>query len=307
MVDLSGSLEALVERLTRLGVKDPERPEFPPLFIVGTPRSGTTVVYQHLVNAFRCAYVPNVSERFDHAPVAAARAGLQLGRRDASYESDFGETDGMLGPSDGWNLFHRWFPRYDLDEAVDPDVDSELPRVVAGLEAAFDAPFFNKNNHNSVRLERLTRIFPDGIVVRVTRDPAATTLSLLRAREKHDVPVGEWWSCPAPQFPDEAFESQVAQAAATVTGIEAHLDRQVDELSPERAVRVEYEAFCEAPDDLAENVRERYEAAGVALKERPERPAPSLQASIPADVPDEVHGWLEHYRERLEDGSSLAP
>ncbi|MGM0558407.1 MAG: sulfotransferase [Myxococcota bacterium] len=300
MVDAVGSLEAMVEQAYHLATRPGGRPSWPPLFIVGTPRSGTTVVYQHLVHTFRCGYVPNISERHPRAPVVAARIGQLVGGRTASYQSDFGETEGMLGPSDGWRLFHRWFPRYEIDRPVDPAVFDTLPGIVAGLESVFDGPFFNKNNHNSVRVSALARIFPDAFFLRVTRDRAQTAMSLLTARAKHDVGVGEWWSCPAPQFLEEAFESQLEQTAATVAGIEAHLDAAMDSLPSNRAITVEYASFCDAPSDLVDAVGKHYESAGQPVTRREQRPAPSLEASVRDEIPDALVDALDEFAHRLE-------
>lgn len=277
----------------------PDRPALPPIFVVGPPRSGTTVVAQHLLNSLECAYIPNIVDRWPRAPLLAARVATALARRPVSYENAYGETRGWLGLSDGWNLFHRWFPRYDLSEPIDPRVSDELPQVFAALEALFGGPVLNKNNHHCVRLRTLMRVFPDALVIRVSRDAADTTLSLVKARRRHRIPVREWWSCPAPAFLGEDFKTQVERSAATVVGVEAHLDDAMAQIPTGQRIEVTYATFCDAPDALIDQVRDAFGRAGHRVDLRADRPPARLRASTAERVPQDVQQALSACRRRL--------
>ena len=49
-----------------------------PFFIIGPPRSGTTLLYQLMVQAFRFSYFPNIANTFYQCPIFAAKLALSL-------------------------------------------------------------------------------------------------------------------------------------------------------------------------------------------------------------------------------------
>ena len=53
-------------------------PDEPVCFIVGPPRSGTTLLYELLVRCFYFSYFSNLAHRFYRTPVAATRIGRRL-------------------------------------------------------------------------------------------------------------------------------------------------------------------------------------------------------------------------------------
>ena len=85
--------------------------KYPPIFIVGPPRSGTTLLYQIIVHCFHVAYFPNIAARFYKIPVIATKIGKILFR---PYKSDFTSTYGLvkgtMAPHEAGVIWDRWFP-----------------------------------------------------------------------------------------------------------------------------------------------------------------------------------------------------
>lgn len=283
---------SLVERAVLASI--PTERRYPPLFIVGVPRAGTTLVFQHLLNSFRFAYVSNLAEDHPNAPVTYSLVSRVLGGRTPTRDNQLGQTPGATGASDGWNLFERWFPRYALEPVDQNGLSTELPQIVGALEWLYDGPLVNKNNHHSVRIDHLHRIFTDARFVHVTRDHRSAALSLRDAREEADVAVGEWWSCPAPQFTGRRFESQLEQAAFTVVGIERHLERALEGIPDAQTLRVGYEPFCDEPNGIARDLQESYATDGIELERLPTSLDVTLRASRrTADDPEKLDRLLD--------------
>lgn len=257
-----GGLETVVVRLLRLENR------FPPLFIVGAPRSGTTVVYQHVVHRFRTAYFPNLSRRFPRACVSAAGVVRLSGESPPTHESRFGEVEGAGAPSDGWEVFHRWFPRYDYSVPIREARLHELRTIVRLLERVYEAPFVNKNNSNSVRIRTLRRLFPDALLMHVRRDLAATVDSILRGRRANRIPRDEWWGAPPPQFLDSTFDDELERVVAQVWGVRQRIRSDLEEIPEGQRTTVSYEGFCADPAGTTAWVREAYERHGVSLVEK---------------------------------------
>lgn len=263
LAKVMGLPETVAVRALRLTTK------YPPLFVVGPPRSGTTVVIQHILNSFEFAYFPNLAKQHPYAPVTFATLARLRYRYQPSYESAFGIIDGPMAPSDGWDIFHRWFPRYDFHVAIKQDRLYELRNIVRLLEVVFRAPFANKNNANTVRIDQLSTVFPDAIFVSVKRDVTDTVASVVASRVKHATPPNEWWGVAPPQFWDREFVSETERAVYQTLGITEYVDSSLSKLPPSRYTQIAYETFCAEPTAVLEWIAQCYRDAGVALRKRP--------------------------------------
>lgn len=72
-VMLSGREQSLFDRQVE--------PDSPCVFIVGAPRSGTTLVYQVLAHVLRVSYFTNVTDLFPRSPITATRYSQSLGSK----------------------------------------------------------------------------------------------------------------------------------------------------------------------------------------------------------------------------------
>lgn len=257
---------------------------WPPLFIVGAPRSGTTVVFQHIVNTLELGYFPNLAKEHPRACVTMGYLARRRYRYAGSYESAYGVIEGPMAPSDGWGIFHRWFPRYDLDRPVREDRLHELRTIVRAFEKIFAAPLANKNNANSLRVPWLLRVFPDARFVHVRRDVCDTVRSVLKSRAAHGVPDDEWWGVAPPHFYDRRFESELERVVYQTVDVERFVAGSLEGLDDDHARTVPYESFCDAPETLIDWVRRIYAGAGVELGARAATPPASFRRSSAPDA-----------------------
>lgn len=274
------------ERLFLLGFR--LQNEHPPLFIVGTPRSGTTIVYLHLANRFRFSYFSNISRRMSFFSVPAAVLGRAFFAQNLSLENDFGVTSGGMSPSDGWRIFHRWFPRNgSLPRQSMPRL-YELKNIVRIYEKIFDAPFINKNNANSIRVRELFDLFPDALFIHVHRDPLQAVMSLLDARRRHGVALNEWWGPPPPHLTDSQFPSEERQVAQQVVGLERFINESFSRIPDSQRISLSYEDFCRDPGQLCKLVAERYDQYGHQLAPRSSDLPDSYEARSKAALFDDT-------------------
>lgn len=249
-------------------------PQHSPIFIVGPPRAGTTIVYQYLLSQFEFSYFPNIANRFPHSPVAATLAGRMLASYEPTFESEYGQTDGLMGPSDGWEIFHRWFPRYDPSDSVDKENLGELPRIFGGIEVILNGPFLSKNNNNSTRIQHLIEAFSTPIFIHVHRNRRDNAASLLEARRAHGVEVGEWWSVAPPSLADKSFEDDIEQTVRTIDAVNGLIESSLEDHDPSRIARICYGLFCRQPSAVADWVEECY-ASGVLFSK--DWPSPDFE------------------------------
>lgn len=165
--DLAGEAAALAEmgELTRRdafrGVPNSRHPSRAPLFIVGMPRSGTTLVEAILAR---------------HPDVFALGESSQIPEVEQAAHAQFNPTQRPIG-------------RQELTLRLDRDwlaarAEAVLKRAAADARRAFTV-LTDKLPENAVRLGLIARLFPNARVVHVRRHPLDTGVSNFFQRFSH--------------------------------------------------------------------------------------------------------------------------
>lgn len=227
-------------------------PIWPPIFVVGAPRTGTTLVYQVLTAGLQLSYFLNLADAYPLIPCVVTRVVHTLATvaPPNKFRSRYGETRGWMAPSHGRHIWARWFPG---DQSyVGPKVLSrtsidEIKGTIACVEDAFRMPFINKAQGNCVRVHPLCEAFPKAVFVRVHRSHLQTVESILRSRKSLWGTNEHWFSARPSNFGDLGSLSPCRQVCEQVHGIEADLSRDLTAAAPNRVFDVHYETFCHDP------------------------------------------------------------
>jgi hypothetical protein len=219
----------------------------PPIFIVGAPRSGSTLLYQLVVVRFDVGYLSNLHCRLYGAPALVERmAGRRLEPPDA-FSSDHGRTDGRAAPSECgpyWYRFFRKSPQYVPLEEADSGALVDLRASVRALGDAAGRPVVFKNLLNSLRLEPLGEVFPEAIFLVVQRDLADNVASILSARRSMRGDEAAWWSAEPPGVDRLRGRPPEAQAEGQVRGIHELINSARQRLGGDRFLDIAYEHLC---------------------------------------------------------------
>lgn len=230
-----------------------------PVFIIGAPRTGSTILYQALTNAFDVGYIDNVTCTW----YRNLRFGLWLSHKKYSnvphnnFKAEHGNTRKFGGhaPSECGQFWYRWLPRdrhfIDHDE-VTPDMVAEIRAEVLGASAFLQRPLLFKNLNAGQRLRLIHRAFPDAKLIFVRRDPRFVARSILKARMKVGTPEGQWWSIMPPNVGDLLNLPEGEMCSAQIYYLERQIEEDL-ELFPKHNVReVHYQGMNkELIDSLA--------------------------------------------------------
>ena len=246
-------------------------PDLPPIFIIGAPRSGTTLIYQAFIYYFDVAYMTNLMAELYHAPILAT-ALSKFGGSQNEFESLYGKTSGLWGPHEGGQFWYRWFPRaprvYVGPNEMSQSAKSSLAKTVHKMSQIAGRPIFFKNTFHSMRIAPLLEIFPQCLFIICHRDPADTAQSILQARMQNFGSPEPWWSVPPREFSiikhHPYWDQVVEQVYYCYRQIE--MDRK---LAPERFLDLSYKEFCQQPNGSLERVREKFMELNVILHKRP--------------------------------------
>lgn len=270
-----------------------EREDLPFIFIVGPPRSGTTLAMQLLVHCLDIGYVNNIMARFWGAPVHGARLSklMVAGQTDVSFDSRFGVTPNLTDPHEFGYFWSQWLGSRDTIKSTDQVDWTGLSRELRLLTGEFGRPVAFKNLLVGCHVEGLAEALNRTVFVRISRDHLDNAISIARAREEYYGDRGQWWSLRTGYHGGIEDLHWTNQVAAQLAGIERMLDTSceaVDRFESSRVVEIDYRALCEAPDGFIESVCRSVRSLGsdVAVKSQ----APELTAEC---------GLEDRERERL--------
>jgi hypothetical protein len=251
-------LASIVERLLLLY---PWTTQSPRLFILGLPRSGTTLVYQYIVHRLHVAYFTNAAGRYYLAPGLATwvQRGLHTEHR-SNFRSEYGTATGPTAPHEAGRFWGRFFG---FEEYISPhqvsDADRRLlRRTLSFVQQAFgDRPFVNKNVKHLLRIPALHDTFPDALFLRVRRDWSDVALSLLRSRHDNLEDPTTWWSARPPDHRALEGLPPSEQIAHQIQGLSAVMDEHLSALPSDQTLSVRYPSFCANPDLLVQRLQSR--------------------------------------------------
>jgi LPS sulfotransferase NodH len=238
-------------------------PEHPLLFIVGCPRSGSTILAQLLASSGLFAYVSNFVARFWLAPWLGASIGLALGlarlSSPSTLKSAFGQTTGWTEPHEFGYFWDRWFEfgeSVKLSEAQLAKIDrKKMRRAFAALQAAYDMPMFFKNqNKYSLQIEFLAELFNNAYFVLLERHPLYQTQSVLLAREEFCGDINIWWTMRPEEYPILKELSPYEQIAGQTFYLSRDIWGSLKKLSKDRYLALTYEDLCASPRDAVTQV-----------------------------------------------------
>ncbi|MBD3375615.1 hypothetical protein GF406_11315 [candidate division KSB1 bacterium] len=248
-----------------------DEPNFPPIFIIGAPRSGTTLIYQAFIYYFDIAYMTNLMAELYHAPLlATAFSKFTVSKNE--FHSLYGKTSGLWGPHEGGQFWYRWFPRaphvYVGPNEMAQSVKASLAHTVHKMSKIAGQPMFFKNTFHTMRIAPLLEIFPDCLFIISHRDPADTAQSILQARIQNFGSPEPWWSVPPQEFSiikaHPYWDQVVEQVYFCYRQIEADRKR-----APDRFFDLSYREFCQQPNASLERMKEKFVELNVNLRKRP--------------------------------------
>lgn len=251
---------------SRLG-PDREPLPHPPIFVVGPPRSGTTLLYQLVVESFDVGYLSNLHGWFWGAPSwieTLARPSRR--RRNGDFRSDHGNTFGAFAPSECAVYWHRFLPsKPDVLDArtIGPEPRARLRAALARFLRSCDRPVVFKTVQNAGRLDVLTETLPEALFLVVRREPIDNERSLLAARARFHGTDDSWWSFEAPGFEDLSSRPPAEQVREQVLRTRLLIDESLRAFPADRVCEIDYEELCDDTDAVVATILRSLEPHGV--------------------------------------------
>lgn len=225
-------------------------PGAPVIFIVGVPRTGTTLLYQLMARHLDVVYISNAVARYWLAPLWA----LQRGGSEAGIElqSSLGRTEGNAAPHEfGW-FWEYHAPARGSHRQTELELDAfDWDFIASELEAISgwaEKPLVLKSLVAvDYHIARLARELPGSLFIHAKRDPRFTAQSLLESRRKRYGDEKTWWSIRPRDVDAWLDRDPVDQVAHQIEDVSRRIEEGLATLPPNRVTSIRYEELLENP------------------------------------------------------------
>lgn len=256
------SLCPLVRKLEKSKIEKYSKKDikYQPIFIIGAPRTGSTILYQALSNKYIFLYIDNLICNF----YKNLFFGFWLSKKffgvqpHNNFQSSFGRTRGLHSPSECGQFWYRWLPRdhhfihqNEITSTMVESIYSELSSIIN----YHNKPLLINNNNAGMRIRLITKIFPRAKWIFCDRDPLYVSQSLLSARKSFFGNFDQWWSILPPNH--EKIRKQDSQKQVVLQHY--YINKQIiqdlmtfSEKDLWRSVR--YEDFCRNPTQILSGI-----------------------------------------------------
>ncbi len=257
-----------------------------PLFIIGCPRSGTTILLDLVAGTGAFGYVNNETRQAPNDPTrhAANRtydlpvlgASLYRNRRQilgaTKYVPAVHATmkQRLSVPIEPWEFWERaiptFRPEFGVGPAVDPSPDGIDDEMIVGARATV-ADLLHRQRRTQLlskytdfpRVDLMRKIFPHARFVHIERDPYAVTNSYAREMETGRFGTWryrDWWSA---EWTDDA-RKHWSDSGSTVLGFAAHNRNRLIDLVRDAvredplSITITYASLMSAPVDTLDRI-----------------------------------------------------
>lgn len=220
----------------------------PVVFVLGVPRSGTTLAFQCLTRRLDVSFPSHLTALFPAAPalaLALSDAVFRRPHRSARSMHGYALGDGLRGPNEWETLFRRRvYGRLRGGRRELPDLD----RLARGIGRWFDRPVVLKTLNAYAHIPTLMERLPSARCVWIDREPLAVARSIYRAKRRERRATSEVWYVTDETLARRAFTCEAEQIAAQITTIRTTLRTAFDALPENRRLRMDYADLCRDPE-----------------------------------------------------------
>lgn len=239
--------------------------DHPFIFVIGLPRSGTTLLSQLIAHTFNISYINNLAARFFLAPLHGIKFSKTVlgdkGRSD--FHSDYARTKGLDEIHEFGYFWRYWLNKHTFEDIThakerESRIDWEgVRRVLSSLQHETGKPFVFKNIYGSYHMKKFVEILDKVIFIFIQRDELDTAVSILNARKKYNQDLNVWWSYQPPEYNKIKDLDYWSQIAGQIHYLKNFYLREMKMLPEKSQLQISYKEMCERPQVVIDKIIEK--------------------------------------------------
>jgi len=258
---VEASFDKIVNRLWEEFCSSNKEIDCKPIFILSSPRTGSTFFYQLICKYLNVQYLTNVTEVLLHKPLLSwfiSSAILKKSSRFIKCESNYGVSHGISGPTEATQLFQNWFnykhpSEIHSSDFISIDAKKDMQKTFQLIEILSGSSLITKNTWNCFRIKALSSAFPNARYIHLNRNIVDSSLSTLQARKTRGDPKIIWDSASPYNLSHlqtlPCHEQVVEQQVLTNKAI-------INSIPTESSITVDYEKLLDNPQSILNDISE---------------------------------------------------
>lgn len=277
--------------------------KYPFIFVIGAPRSGTTLLTQLIANTFDISYINNLAARFFLSPLHGIRFSKSVlgDNRNSAFQSDYARTYNLSDIHEFGYFWKYWLEKHTVEDIVQSKSNEEqinwtmVKNILATLQKETNRPFIFKNIYGSYHMEKLISLLKKVIWVYIERDQLDTAVSILNARKKYNTDLNVWWSYYPLEYNKIKDLDYWSQIAGQIHYLQKFYKNEFEKLPRENYLKVTYKEMCTSPYSIIDKIKSKCAAHGFEIP---------LANQIPENFPYKTYNDADEqkriFRDRFE-------
>ena len=246
------------QKLLKKHIKDILK-KYPPVFIVGAPRTGSTIFYLLVTAYWDIDYINNFQCLLKNIPTLGCQLSniLFSNKYNKNFYSKQGKTKGLNSPSECGGFWYTWFPKdrhYVPKGELDKDTTTLIRNTINSITSINQKNLFFKNMNCGQRIGALSEIVPEAFFIYCKRNPLYVAQSLLLTRKKVYKTIEKWWSIMPKEYSEIIQHSPERQVVEQVYYIEKQIQEDLNKYYPDNYCKVKYEELIKNPKKELESI-----------------------------------------------------
>ncbi len=240
--------------------------KLPALILLAPPRSGSTLTYQLLVNAFENTHLTNIQNLLYATPRTGMwLSSLKCGNQSAAYTSKQGFVNGLCGEAEGLKFWSYW-TGIGIDQSQSgfkPRKAERIKRILSKQNTSEKALITGYLGH-VFAIEALANLFPEALFVYLKRDLLSNAYSIFNVAPKN------WFSVKTDSYYKGKTQDRYHQIAVQLLDVHQLVINKL----PENAVSIEYKEVCHNPGSVVDDILKASKVHDVALNRKKNKELP---------------------------------
>jgi hypothetical protein len=275
IIDLLNTKAYLIQEHERNNFNKGVLPVIPPLFIVGCPRSGTTILSQYLANTGTWVFPTNLLTKFAKTTYLGSLVqslfclNQNKSEQNISFHSTYGRSENLMDINEFLHFFRQFFPNHDIRHLDNEELEkvnlSDLEKDIQLISSLYNKPFLSKNMMMQYNLDYFNSKMSPAIYLYIKRNPDSVAKSIYKARLDEHGDENIWWSAKPKEYEQLKKLSVRDQIAGQIKYTNKAIEQGLSKVPDKYKLQITYEEFIANPYEIYMEILFKYKTLGYEL------------------------------------------